>query len=272
MFGQTGMLGRYVYSFLRYEGLDVVAIDRKELDIVETDYHCLRALLLRTGLDEGDVVINCAGLIKHRGDTSKFDFLQVNAVFPHLLQKVCNEAGCNFIHITTDCVFNGLEGGYSESDEHNAVDVYGVTKSLGEPEESTIIRTSIIGEELRNFSSLLEWVKLNKDKEVRGYTNHVWNGITCLKFAEICRDIINSGNFWRGVKHVTSPSVVNKFELVSLISDTYKLNVKVVPHETEVKCDRSLTSVREDVVFEIPELSKQLWEMKYFRYVLKYNK
>lgn len=264
VFGQTGMLGRYVYSFLKSEGFKVIGINRNELDIVNTDYICIKALLLRAGLNKGDVIINCAGLIKQRGGTRTFDFIQVNAVFPHLLQKVCEEYGCNLIHVTTDCVFNGLKGRYSELDGHDADDVYGLTKSLGEPEESTIIRTSIIGEELRNFSSLLEWVKSNRDREVRGYTNHIWNGITCLQFAKICSDIINSGKFWRGVKHITSPNSINKFDLVRLISDVYDLNVKVTPHETEVKCDRSLVSVRGDVVFEVPELEEQLLKMRYF--------
>ena len=263
------MLGRYVYSFLKSEGFKVIGINRNELDIVNTDYYCTRALLLRTGLSKGDVIINCAGLIKQRSETKTFAFIQVNAVFPHLLQKVCEEYGCNLIHVTTDCVFNGLKGHYDELDGHDATDVYGLTKSLGEPEESTVIRTSIIGEELRNFSSLLEWVKSNRDKEVSGYTNHIWNGITCLQFAKICSGIINRKKFWRGVKHITSPNTINKFDLVRLISDVYDLNIKVNPHETEVKCDRSLVSVRGDVVFEVPELENQLLEMKYFNNMFK---
>ena len=264
IFGQTGMLGRYVYSYLKSEGFDVVGIHRKELDIVNTDCNCIRALLLRTGFSKGDVIINCAGLIKQRAETSKFDFIQVNTVFPHLLQKVCKEVESNLIHITTDCVFDGLKGRYSELDDHDAADVYGITKSLGEPEESTVIRTSIIGEELKNFSSLLEWVKFNRGGEVRGYTNHIWNGITCPQFANICGDIINNKKFWSGVKHITSPEAINKFDLVSLISSVYDLNVKVNPHETEEKCDRSLVSIRGDVVFEVPELEEQLLEMRDF--------
>lgn len=266
VFGQTGMLGRYVYSFLKSEGLDVIGVSRNELNIVEADYNSIRDLLI---LNSGDVVINCAGLIKQRTETDKFDFIQVNAVFPHLLQKVCKEKDCRLIHITTDCVFSGLRGSYSELDDHDDIDIYGTTKSLGEPEQATVIRTSIIGEELRNFSSLLEWVKSNKDKEVLGYTNHIWNGITCLQFAKVCKYILNTEKVWRGVKHITSPNVINKFDLVNLISDVYDLNVKVMPYETEVKCDRSLISIREDVVFEMPELKDQLVEMKNFYNILE---
>lgn len=269
IFGQTGMLGKYVYSFLKKEGFNVISVNRNKLNIVNTCRHQLRTLLLSNELCEEDVIINCAGLIKQRSEINKFDFLQVNAVFPHLLQKICNEVGANLIHVTTDCVFNGLRGSYSELDEHDALDVYGLTKSLGESADATVVRTSIIGEELRNFSSLLEWVKSSKDKEVLGYTNHIWNGITCLQFAKVCKDIINTEKFWRGVKHITSPNVISKFDLVNLISDVYDLNVTVDPYETEVKCDRSLISVREDVVFKIPELEEQLLEMKDFYNILQ---
>ena len=264
IFGQSGMLGRYVYSFFQSKGYEVIAINRDSLDIIESDCYHIKSLLFKSGISKEDVVINCAGLIKQRAGISKFDFIKVNAVFPHLLQKMCEEVGCNFIHVTTDCVFDGLRGSYSELDRHDAIDMYGITKSLGEPEGATVIRTSIIGEEFKNFYSLLEWVKTNRDKEVRGYTNHIWNGITCLQFAKVCRYIIKNNLYWQGVKHLTAPNTISKFNLVKLISNVYDLNVKVVPYETEIKCDRSLISVRSDVYFVTPELEEQLLEMKIF--------
>jgi len=268
IFGQDGMLGRYVHSYLRFKNFEVVGLTRKDLDIAKTELFYIRHLLSELSLSLEDVVINCAGLIKQRTNTSKFDFIQVNAVFPHLLQKICSEVGCHLIHVTTDCVFSGLTGLYSEVDLHDATDVYGVTKSLGEPEESTVIRTSIIGEEFKNFRSLLEWVKSNKDKEVRGYTNHMWNGITCLQFAKVCETIIRNRIFWAGVKHIPSLDIHTKYNLVKLISNVYDLNVKVMPFETEIKCDRSMSSIRDDVKFEIPELKQQLLEMRDFYSVL----
>lgn len=271
IFGQSGMLGRYVYSFLANKGFQVVGVNRNKFDIVTMCKHQLSTLLLDNKLSNEDVIINCAGLIKQRSKASKFDFVQVNAVFPYLLQHICDEIGCHLIHVTTDCVFDGLNENYDELSVHDARDVYGITKSLGEPEGATIIRTSIIGEELRNFNSLLEWVKSNKNGEIRGYTNHIWNGITCLRFAKICKDIIKEKNFWRGVKHITSPHIINKYDLVKLISDVYNLNIKVIPFETGVKCDRSLTSIRRDVSFEIPELKEQLIRMRDFYNILKTN-
>jgi dTDP-4-dehydrorhamnose reductase len=268
VFGADGMLGRYVYSYLKSRVSGVVGITREHLDIAKTELYYIRHLLSELVLSREDIIINCAGLIKQRAETSKFDFIQVNAVFPHLLKKICKELECNVIHVTTDCVFSGRLSRYSEQDVHDAIDVYGITKSLGEPEEATVIRTSIIGEEFKNFRSLLEWVKSNKDKEVKGFTNHIWNGITCLQFAKVCETMIKNRIFWAGVKHITSPEDINKFDLVRLISNVYALNVKVIPFETEIKCDRSMVSIRDEISFEIPKLEQQLFEMKDFYSVL----
>lgn len=256
--GINGMLGRYVYDYFSHR-YDTVGTTRRELDVVNVNRD-----ILASNIRPGDVVINCIGLIKQRSEARKLDFVTVNSLFPLLLQDICSETNVRLIHITTDCVFDGLKGGYDESSVHSATDLYGRSKSLGEPEDATVVRTSIIGEETSGFLSLLEWVKSNAGKEVKGYTNHLWNGITCLQFAEICEIIINKKMFWRGVKHIFSPETLNKCELVKLISKVYSLNVSVVPYETGVVCDRSLASIRTDVSIEIPSLEKQLVTMRGF--------
>lgn len=262
VFGSNGMLGRYVYSYFKLQNYAVIGLTRKDLDLVNASIKSIEDLLLSKGMTTGDVVINCAGLIKQRGATKDADFVGVNAIFPHKLNKVCIANGCQLIHVTTDCVYDGLRGGYNEYAIQDALDVYGFTKSIGEPSTATVIRTSIIGEELSNFSSLLEWVKANKGKEVRGYINHRWNGITCLQFAKICQIIIENNLYWEGVHHITSPYAVSKYELTKLISDVYDLNVSVVPFETDVRCDRTLTSIYRQ--FPIPSLEEQLIELRGF--------
>jgi dTDP-4-dehydrorhamnose reductase len=139
-----------------------------------------------------------------------------------------------------------------------------MSKSLGEPDNCTVIRTSIIGEEFKNFLSLIEWVKSNKDKTVNGYRNHIWNGITCLQFAKLCEHIINKNLFWNGVRHVFSPTSATKAQLVKLISDIYNLNVHVIAVETAIKCDRTLSTIY-PIILEIPELYEQIKEQKEFK-------
>lgn len=260
IFGYTGMLGRYVYEYFWRKRYSLTGFSRDDLDLVNVDERRLMSL----GVTAGDVIINCAGLIKQRESVSDEDFIAVNSKFPMLLSKVCEKVGCNLIHITTDCVYNGLEGGYNEDHRHTATDIYGITKSLGEPEEATVIRTSIIGEEKGQARSLVEWIKSNKNKTIKGYTNHFWNGITCLQFAKVCEHIIDNNLFWKGVKHIVSPTTVSKFELVNMVSDIYDLNINVVPFETPEKCDRSISSVRDVIKIYIPELEIQIKEMKDF--------
>jgi len=256
--GRNGMLGRYVYSYL-IDHFDVIGTTRNELDATDVNI-----AFVASNIKPGDVVINCIGVITQRDNSKRIDFVAVNSMFPLIVQEACKSKGAKLIHITTDCVFNGIKGNYNENDNHNATDIYGTTKSLGEPDAATIIRTSIIGEEKCNFCSLLEWVRLNKGKEISGFTNHIWNGITCLQFAKICKYMIDNNLFWSGVKHIYSPESLTKYELVKLISEVYNLHIKVTPHTTEVACDRTLSSVRTDVSIDVPDLKTQLIEMKNF--------
>jgi dTDP-4-dehydrorhamnose reductase len=117
---------------------------------------------------------------------------------------------CNVIHITTDCVFSGRGGRYDENSLHDCLDDYGKSKSLGENQNLTIIRTSIIGEEKTNKKSLLEWVKSQKNNLIFGYTNHFWNGVTCLEMSKFIFTLIKEQNYWKGVQHVYSPDIVSK--------------------------------------------------------------
>lgn len=268
VFGYTGMLGRYVFTYLREQGIDVVGVGRDIIDA--SDIMTATKLTAPLGKEwkKGDFFINCVGAIPQRGSYSKCDFIRINSIFPHFLSEFCEEKGLHFIHATTDCVFSGYSHNYNEKSLHTAEDIYGKSKSLGEPANAIIIRTSIIGEELLNKKSLLEWVKSNKDSTVDGYTNHIWNGITCLEFAKICAGIISTENYWGGVKHIHSPVFVNKCELVQLISDVYDLNITVNPVAPGLRNDKTLMSTRNDVTIEVPELREQLEKQRDFYPIL----
>jgi len=269
--GSKGMLGRYMSTYLS-SYFNVVDVTRNEVDAANVRQEELHTKLYHLGLKEGDVVINCIGTIKPMVDSlGDLNAIQVNSVFPRILANVCEDIGVKMIHPTSDCVFTGIKGQYTENDIHDISDIYGRTKSLGEPKNCNVIRTSIIGEEVGQGRSLVEWVKSNKDKSVFGFTNHHWNGVTCLQLAKICKQIIDNKLYWEGVKHVFSNSL-NKLELVSTISDVYGLNITVNPKETPEKCDRTLSSETEFYKnFQIPTLKEQIIEMKNFSEKLYLN-
>ena len=263
IFGSNGMLGKYTKIYLS-NFFNVIEINRDIVDASNCTEKNIEDILIRNHIKDGDVIINCIGTIKPRvGELGDLNSILVNSVFPRYLSNVTEKLGCHMIHPTTDCVFDGVIGNYNENHEHNVTDVYGRSKSLGEPSNCTIIRTSIIGEEVSNGRSLVEWVKSNKNKEINGFTNHIWNGITCLEFAKICKNIIDNNLFWVGVRHINSNSV-NKFELLTMINEIYKLNIKINKVESSAPIDRSLTTIH-NKMFTIPNLYDQISEMRDFK-------
>jgi dTDP-4-dehydrorhamnose reductase len=268
--GASGMLGRYVSTYFKTNGFNVVDINRDKLDASNISQHGLHAKLFHLGLKKDDVIINCMGTIKPRIDAlGDLNGILVNSVFPRLLANVSEIVGAHLIHPTTDCVYSGLKGSYNENDKYDVSDVYGMSKAMGEPSNCTVIRTSIIGEEVGQGRSLVEWIKSSANKTVNGFTNHHWNGVTCLQFAKICEQIITTNDYWMGIKHLHS-NVLNKQQLVETVSEVYGLNITVVPKETESKCDRSISTIYADNLakFNIPTLKEQIIKMKEFSVTL----
>jgi dTDP-4-dehydrorhamnose reductase len=253
VFGANGMLGNYVKKYLSKD-FNVIPLSRKEFDL--NDLTCLE----KFKLNSNDIVINCAGAIPQRNENNNSYYYKLNAVFPILLGQICEKFNSKFIHITTDCVFSGNDGNYNELSIHDSPTDYGRSKSLGELCNATIIRTSIIGEELYNKKSLLEWVKSNSGKEIHGFVNHYWNGVTCLELSKIIHKIISENLFWKGVRHIFSPRSASKYELVSMINEVYSLRIIINKLESSLN-DKSLSTIYfplfivADILDQIKELS-----------------
>jgi len=262
--GSSGMLGSYVSKYFESVGVEVLNFNRDNFDILKQDSLSLFKLVSNLKDEEVSVIVNCAGLINTRMYEFETDeILQINSIFPKKLSRECDELGVRMVHITTDCVFAGKRGKYIEFDEHDALDLYGRTKSLGEPKDCIGIRTSIIGES-KNGRSLVEWVKKNKDNKINGYLSHFWNGITCLELAKCIEKMINNNLWWRGVSHIHSPKDYSKYDLLKLINDIYELNIEIDPIVSTCKnmtLRSSLYPCRQLMISELPE---QIKEMKEF--------
>lgn len=263
LFGSTGMLGNYVKVLLSKTS-NVICITRSDFDILKDTWTKLEVIL--KDLKKNDVIINCAGVIPQNSQCNEYKkYIKINTLFPHKLQNIVEKKNAKLVHITTDCVFNGKkDSSYNENDKHTETNIYGVSKSLGEPENATVIRTSIIGEELKNKKSLLEWVKSNKDKTINGYVNHLWNGVTCLQLAQIIQKIINNSLFWKGIKHVYSPNIVSKYKMCQIISEVFNLNINILEHSDNISIDKSLISLDSNILFSIPSISTQIKELQEF--------
>jgi dTDP-4-dehydrorhamnose reductase len=252
IFGSTGMLGNYMKTYFA-KFFDVICIDRKEFDIETCNWKKLDEML--SVYSSEDIMINCAGAIPQQKCSIR-KFIVLNTLFPQKANEISKKYKIQFIHITTDCVFSGKDGDYKESSLHDAEDIYGVTKSLGECDSCCTIRTSIIGEELRNKNSLLEWVKTHKSRYINGYENVFWNGITCLQLSVIIKHVITTNSYWKGVRHILSPSAVSKYELCQYINEVYELEMDV--QKTNVFSKIMTLSTNFTTDYDIPDLKEQI--------------
>jgi len=152
------MLGNYIVKYLRNFNYDIISLTRSDYDLSKLNITTLDKLLIEKGLQKDDIIINCAGVIPQASKQRTLDsklYFTINSMFPVILSMICEKYDTRMIHITTDCVFSGKDGNYNENSLHDEINDYGVSKSLGELCNATIIRTSIIGEEIYNKRSLL---------------------------------------------------------------------------------------------------------------------
>lgn len=266
--GGTGNVGSAVVRALLEKGLSVMATTRALREapasvrshFVEYDVERDNLEELLAGYGDGDFVVNCIGIIKpyiHDGDErERLRALKVNSCFPYDLARLAEAQNFRVIQIATDCVYAGSKGLYDENDPHDATDVYGKTKSLGEVPHPRFLklRCSIIGPELKSRRSLLEWVLAHESGSIfTGFTDHLWNGVTTQAFGHIVGGIILTDNDIHGTFHVVPSQVVTKHELSKMILRAYgRTGVTVVPTETGVPVDRSLSTL-------YPAVNARLW-------------
>jgi dTDP-4-dehydrorhamnose reductase len=275
--GGNGMLGHKLVQRLGDKGLDVWTTLHSTFDEVERfgifDRERTIETIDVTGIDsvkkavdtaEPDVIINAVGVIKQsREATDIANTLLINSIFPHRLAKTANEAGARLILISTDCVFDGKDGNYTENDDPNALDLYGQSKRWGEvtADNCLTVRTSIIGRELSGAHSLVEWFLSNRGGSVKGYANAIYSGFPTIVFADIISSLINEHTGLSGLYHISSEPI-DKFTLLTLINDAYDAGISVEPDE-EFRIDRSLDSTRfrKATGFEPPSWEAMIGQM-----------
>ena len=192
-----------------------------------------------------DVVVNAIGIVKQRAAAlDPVPSISVNSLFPHRLAALCTASHARLIHFSTDCVFSGRRGNYTESDEPDPVDLYGRSKLLGEvagPGMLTI-RTSIIGRELENMTGLLEWFLGRAGTRVPGYAKTIWSGVTTNFLAAVVGKLARASSDVNGIFNLSGPAL-SKYELLRRLNDAFGTGTTVEPDETVVS-DRSLNSDR----------------------------
>lgn len=191
-----------------------------------------------------DFIVNCIGIIKQRRESDNpLQSIAVNSLFPHWLSNMAQEIGAKLVHISTDCVFSGDVGNYSEDDVTDARDLYGRSKSLGEviDDGCVTLRTSIVGHEVGKRHGLLDWF-LNETSEVKGFSNAFFSGVTTLELADQIIKLMTHPIHLYGVYHIAG-NKISKLELLTKIGKAYNKNIIITPSDY-LKIDRSLNGSR----------------------------
>ncbi|MHB8475452.1 MAG: dTDP-4-dehydrorhamnose reductase family protein [Steroidobacteraceae bacterium] len=255
--GATGMLGNAVLRFFAQSpGFSAIGSARSSdvanilpggltgqifsgIDVLDMD-----GLLRLFDQVQPDIVINCVGLVKQlAGASDPLAALPINSLFPHRLLRLCRVARARLIHISTDCVFDGTKGMYTESDVASARDIYGLSKYLGEVHDPQAItlRTSIIGPELGSAHGLVGWF-LQQCGSVKGFTRAIFSGLPTVELARVMRDFIIPRADLNGLYHV-SAEPISKHDLLALVAAEYGKSIEIIP-ECNLIIDRSLDSTR----------------------------
>jgi dTDP-4-dehydrorhamnose reductase len=190
-----------------------------------------------------DAIVNCIGIIKQLPESNDWNISHaINSELPHKLNTYSVANNIQFIHISTDCVFDGKVGMYNENDIPNAIDIYGRTKFSGEVPDALTLRTSIIGREIDTSHGLLEWFLSKSGTQIRGYEKSIFSGVTTNELAQLVSYIIYSGVNLKGLYHIAA-NPINKFDLITSINKYLYDKVIIEPVDGEI-VNRSLNGYK----------------------------
>ena len=246
--GSNGLVGNTITRyFFEKENYQTIAIlrDYSKLKLFQKKFH-QKFLVIENILDyektkkiiksvKPDILINCLGITnKEITITPKQieKFIVINSLFPHWLQRLCSNIDARLIHFSTDCIFSGNKGFYSEKDIPDPPDIYGRSKLLGELnfENTLTIRKSVIGHELASKKGLLEWF-LAQNNYVQGYKNVIFSGITVLELARLIDTYIIPRSDLKGILNISGQSI-SKFDLLKILANVYNKSIEIIPNES----------------------------------------
>jgi len=285
--GASGMLGSMIFNYLdgntnckikgtlqnfnigkfKKNNKKFIIFDAEKNDIQQDVFNQFKA----------DYIINCIGVIKpyckDNDPQGIYRAIKLNALFPHILNEYTTRNNSRIIQIATDCVYDGTSGQSNETVLHNALDVYGKTKSLGEVHSNNFlnIRCSIIGPELNNKISLLEWFLGHQSGEqVNGFSHHYWNGVTTLQFAKLCDFIIGKGDIYFDsllkksfIYHFVPNNTVNKYELLNIFNKVFNKKYKINEvNNVGNPIDRTLSTIYSEFGDSLIPMEKAIAELK----------
>jgi len=263
--GATGMAGHMIALYLNEAGHDVTALSRRKFiyckNIITdiTDFSRLKGII---EAGEYDGIINGAGILNQEAEDKKASAVLLNSYLPHFLSDTVKNMNTRIVHISTDCVFSGTSGGYTESSIPDGQKFYDRSKALGElnDNKNLTFRTSIIGPDPdENGIGLLNWF-MKQEGSVYGYTNVFWTGVTTLTLAKAIEQALYENI--SGLYNLVNNCPISKYNLLKLFNQYFKNGgLEIIPYDG-VSADKSLINTRNDFLFKVPSYETMIAEMK----------
>lgn len=266
--GIKGMAGHVIFDYFnQFDNYEVYGVARnvkeneKIINLDVSDTGKLSDIILHSNFD---YIINCIGVLNRGAEDNPAKAIWFNSYFPHFLEECTLKHKTKIIHISTDCVFNGKKGGYTENDVKDGIGFYAQSKALGEINNSKdlTIRTSIIGPELNHEGiGLFNWFICRDENELlKGYSKAFWSGITTLELAKVIKNLIEQNIV--GLIEIAPKKKIDKYNLLLLFNAIYRNNKMKIESDDKYQVDKSLISVRQDFDYEVDNYEKMLLDQK----------
>ena len=262
--GAGGMAGYTISHYLHGKGHNVTGFARKKLshcEYIEGDAMDTKLVTNLIKNNKFDTVINCIGILNQFAENNKDMAVYLNSYFPHFLADVTKDMDTQIIHMSTDCVFSGKNGNYTEKDFRDGETFYDRSKALGELEDDKNItfRNSIVGPDVnKNGIGLLNWF-MKQDGLIEGYSEVYWTGITTLHLAQAMEKAAEIKI--NGLHNMVNNSSISKYELLKLFNKYFKNNKLDIVKNEEIVLNKSLKRENFDLDFEVPDYEKMVYEM-----------
>jgi dTDP-4-dehydrorhamnose reductase len=264
--GGRGMAGHMIKDYLmeatNHKVWDTVrgpADDPRSLPLDATNESDVLEVLEKI---QPDVVINAIGILNEEAIRRPKEAIYVNSLLPHLLADFGERLGYKLIHISTDCVFSGKKGNYTETDIPDGISFYAKTKSAGEiiDKANLTIRTSIVGPELkRDGIGLFHWF-MGQSRGIKGFSSVFWNGVTTLELAKAIAWTLEQDI--RGLVHLAAPTKISKHTLLNLFKTVFeRATISIQPYDA-IESDKSLVNTRADFSYQVPYYVDMITELK----------
>lgn len=262
--GCNGMAGHTISLYLKEKGYDVLGFDTSSSNYIKNIVGDARDTdKLSKIIKEGkfDVVINCIGILNQYAEKNKALASFLNSYLPHFLAEVTSELNTYVIHMSTDCVFSGKKGSYTENDFCDGETFYDRSKALGElrDDKNLTLRNSIVGPDINPKGiGLLNWF-LQQNKEVSGYTKAMWTGQTTLQLAKTMEAAVLEGA--HGLINAVPNSSISKYELLRLFNHYFKNDSIIINPVDGINLDKSLKRTNFEFSYLIPDYEKMVFEL-----------